>query len=520
MVTERLTDTPRRDVLTAIAAGALVFLSPRAAPAAAPRHNVHGRVINRCSGNEGAAAGIAGVMVSNGRDVAVTDASGRWHLTARTGDTIFVIKPAHWSYEQDSGVPNFSAAVAQPRPEVPIDFYLRPTPEPSAFEVLLLADTQAANAKELGYVCDELRRNLASRTAAFAISHGDVMGDDLSLLAPYREFLASTGMVWHHCPGNHDMDLEAPSSDLAFETWKRIIGPAQYAFQYSGATFILLNNVEYFGRGAPAHQGRLYRGCIGPTQLQFVANVLRNVPKDQLVVLSMHIPLKSFEDPHCAADNTADRGKLMELLAGRPHTVSFSGHSHTTEHHYLGREDGFTGAQPHHHHVLTAFCGSWWGGPPDANGVPRADSRDGSPRGFHVLSVDGSRYTTRFVASVDDDPSHMRLRQADGQVETGPLPARNVLVNLFDGGPKSRITLDVLETGAQITLVRTAMRDPEIVESYARHRGLLKPWVEAAPSSHVWLAPLPALQGAPGERRCIMRVSNEYGQERLYDVLV
>ena len=44
--------------------------------------------------------------------------------------------------------------------------------------------------------------------------------------------------------------------------------------------------------------------------------------------------------------NTSDRGDFLKLLAGRPHTVSLSGHTHTTEHHYFSVESGFCLSAP------------------------------------------------------------------------------------------------------------------------------------------------------------------------------
>jgi hypothetical protein len=53
--------------------------------------------------------GIAGVMVSNGRDVVRTDAEGRWRLSVCDGDSVFVIKPPHWSSPPGpGGVPRFA----------------------------------------------------------------------------------------------------------------------------------------------------------------------------------------------------------------------------------------------------------------------------------------------------------------------------------------------------------------------------------------------------------------------------
>ena len=59
-------------------------------------------VVFEDGGRNGAGArpgdpGIAGVLVSNGREVVTTDADGRWRLPVVDGDSIFVIKPPNWS---------------------------------------------------------------------------------------------------------------------------------------------------------------------------------------------------------------------------------------------------------------------------------------------------------------------------------------------------------------------------------------------------------------------------------------
>ena len=114
-----------------------------------------------------------------------------------------------------------------------------------------------------------------------------------------------------------------------------MFGPRHYAFQHAAATFIVLDNVHYFGANPGALRSGTYAGLIGERQLQFVRNVLAHVPAEHLVVVSMHIPLATYQDPTSAADNTADRNALLRLLSARPHTLSLSGHMHLTEHHYL-----------------------------------------------------------------------------------------------------------------------------------------------------------------------------------------
>ena len=303
-----------------------------------------------------------------------------------------------------------------------IDFPLRRQEERAHFEVALLADTQPENGAELAYLRDDIVAGVLGCGAAFGINHGDVVFDDLSLYPRYLQILGASGIPWHHCPGNHDINSEARDDRSSRETWKRVFGPRHYAFQYAGATFIMLDNVHYFGHNPGSPDSGRYCGQIGEQQLQFVRNVLANVPPEQLVVLSMHIPLAELSGPLQRRRQHIDRRALLGLLASRPHTVSFSGHMHLTEHHYLGPEDGFHRPTPHHHHVLTAASGGWWGGPRDSRGIPSADSQDGTPNGFHVLAVDGCAYTTRFVPAVGKAPLQLRAivdaphrRDADDQ---------------------------------------------------------------------------------------------------------
>src|SRR5262245_21224823 len=59
--------------------------------------------------------GIAGVMVSNGRDVTLTGPDGSFNLPVEPGESIFVIKPPHWTTPTSlGGIPLFSH-LYQPR---------------------------------------------------------------------------------------------------------------------------------------------------------------------------------------------------------------------------------------------------------------------------------------------------------------------------------------------------------------------------------------------------------------------
>jgi hypothetical protein len=195
------------------------------------------------------------------------------------------------------------------------------------------------------------------------------------------------------------------------------------------------------------------------------------------------------------------------------------------------------GGGQHHHHVLTAASGSWWSGPFDHHGFPIARSRDGNPRGFHLLSIEGDRYTTRFVANTEQKaqlghfalcggPSGDDTLLSEGRMvaDRRQLGAARLAFNLYDGGPRSIVRLDLTrrnpsERIVSVAMLRTGMRCPSTVHHFDRNRLVLKSWVEACSSTHVWLAALPASLPA-GVYTATASVRDEYGRERMSSSLL
>ena len=125
-----------------------------------------------------------------------------------------------------------------------------------------------------------------------------------------------------------------------------MFGANYYAFEYGDALFLMLDNVDYLGAD-PAK----------PRQLRQIQRLVRRAParicrqrprrrrhRTRLVAAFMHIPLQNYLDPDDPSMSVADRAKFLALLEGRK-TVSFSGHTHTTEHHYFGATEGFHGVR-------------------------------------------------------------------------------------------------------------------------------------------------------------------------------
>jgi hypothetical protein len=105
---------------------------------------------------------------------------------------------------------------------------------------------------EVGYIRDAVVARSVEALAAFSITHGDLMFDDLSFYDRYNRIVGSMGLPWYSCCGNRDVNLEAPDNTHSRETFKRVFGARHYAFQYGGATVFVLDNVEYLGADRPS----------------------------------------------------------------------------------------------------------------------------------------------------------------------------------------------------------------------------------------------------------------------------
>jgi len=479
----------------------------------------------------------------------VSGPDGRYTLPLPEEATIFVIKPAgfmppiepltnlprFYRHHQPKGSPpelNLAFEGLPPTGPLPasVDFPLHRQDEPKAFNVVLVTDPQPETGAEVDFIREDLIQALAGVDAKFGITAGDIMFDDFSLYARSNAIMGTIGLPWWNIGGNHDLNFEAPDRRYSRETFKRVFGPNYYAFFYGQTLFLMLDDVNYLGHdphkvgGGGKYEGRLDQG-----QLEFVRNVLAHTPDDTLIVMVMHIPINTFLDNE-PYQNLQDRDAFFALFEGRRYTVSFAGHTHTTEHHYFDAADGWKGAAPHHQHVLTALSGSWWSGPYDHRGVASADSRDGTPNGFHILSVDGLAYTTRFVPAKEPNGRQMRLsiesrfhgisKDADrdftqvrllgSPVPRDALHASTLIANVFDGGEKTKVRI-VIGDRAPIEMTRRSRPDPFVQKVFARNEATKKAWVKAEDSSHIWIARLP-VDLAPGTYPVLVEATGEYGQ--------
>ncbi|MBG88557.1 MAG: metallophosphoesterase [Verrucomicrobiales bacterium] len=435
--------------------------------------------------------GIPNVRVSNQKDVVTTDKDGRWELPSGNDIIFFVIKPSGWKtplnefnlpqfhyVHKPAGSPKTRYLGVKPTGPLPksIDFPLMPQKEPDTFKAIFFGDPQPSNQQHIDYIAHDVVEELIGTDAKFGITLGDILFDNLSLFDSLNSTVALIGVPWYNVIGNHDINMEATTDALSDETFERVYGPTYYSFDYGKVHFIVLDNVMWAARGAK------YVPELGPRQVEFVKNDLKLVPEKQLVVLMMHIPLRGM----------IDRQQLYRLIEQRPYTLSLSGHTHTQEHHFIGKEEGWRGKTPHHHIVNVTVSGSWWKGSKDELGIPHTTMRDGSPNGHSIITFDGHSATFDFKAARRPADYQMNIH-APEVVAAATAHESSLYVNVFSGSVKSKVRFRV-GNSKWTTMKKVQEKDPYYtavrerdMKAFPKAPALNPP----ANSTHLWKSPLP-----------------------------
>ncbi|HOT49523.1 MAG TPA: calcineurin-like phosphoesterase family protein [Candidatus Hydrogenedentes bacterium] len=514
-----------------------------AALACAGAHGIEavGVVYNDRNGNgmrDPGEKGLPNVLVSNGVDIVKTGAGGQYRLSATDDTTFFVIKPAGWTtptgpgnniprfyyIHKPKGSPAMKYAGVAPTGPLPasIDFPLRRQKESARFRMICFGDTQTRDIEEVEFVAHDLLEDLAGTDAAFGVTLGDIVFNDLSVFEPLVAMMSRTGIPWRYVPGNHDHHHDAPTPENADDAFERVFGPPYYAFNYGKVHFIVLNDIRH-------EAGREeYRGGLGERQRAFVKNDLAHVSPDRLIVLLMHIPIHYLDD----------RTALYELLKDFPHTFSISAHTHRQEHVFLGHAHGWPQSTPHHHLINATACGSWWGGFFGETGIPETTMSDGAPNGYSIVSFDGTKYAVEFRAA-QRPPDYQMSISLPGRIAAANLRATQPVVNVFAGSSRSTVEMRVDGAGAWTPMQSFTGKDPYYCSLYGRQEFIVRKWAEArgakeiddafirktlnefedvfrrfpkpADTPHLWRANLPDPL-APGPHTLEVRTRDMFGQ--------
>ena len=392
--------------------------------------------------------GIPGVVVSNGVDLVQTDAQGSYEIPVSDDAIVFVIKPRDWMtpvneenlpqfyyLHKPNGSPDyFTYQGVEPTGDLPeeINFPLFPDDGSESFKMVVFGDPQPYNIAQVDYVAEDIVSELIGREdLEFGMTMGDIVGDDLDLFSPLNRAVSKIGIPWYNVLGNHDVNYMAPNDVLSDETYERVYGPATYAFVYGDVHFLVLDDVIHDSISG----SRRYVGGLRPDQLEFVSNYLGIVPTDDLVVLTMHIPLAL----HGESFRNSDQKILFDLLKDFPHTLSISAHSHVHDNRFF--HEGSTDwqqATPHHHFNVGTTSGSWWNGMKSETDVPHTMMRDGTPNGYSFISFNGVEYVIDWKVAGSTGDHQMNIHVPRGIVSQS-ADTTLLTVNFFNGSEQSTL---------------------------------------------------------------------------------
>jgi len=351
-------------------------------------------------------SGIENILLSNGSDIVKSDAQGNYKINLPVDNCLFVINPSGWNvalnehklpqfyyHHKPLGSPKMKYAGISPTGKLPnkINFPLIKTTSENQFEFFVFGDPQPSNKNEIDYFSKSIISELSNDSIRrFGISLGDIVSDNLQDYPLINQSIAKIGIPWYNVIGNHDLNFDFESDLLSDETFKSVFGPTTFAFEYGACNFIILDDVVY-----GAIDNRKYIGGIREDQFAFIKNYLQHVPKNNLIILCMHIPIfKEVADYYFNKETfrPEDKLRLFELLKDFPHTFSMSAHTHYQMQHFFSAKEGWQGAGEHHHFNVGTTSGDWYKGLYRFDGTPDATMRDGTPQGYAIIKINNNTY--------------------------------------------------------------------------------------------------------------------------------
>ncbi|SKC80857.1 calcineurin-like phosphoesterase C-terminal domain-containing protein [Krasilnikoviella flava] len=509
--------------------------------------------------------GIAGVTVSNGRDVVTTDGKGRYSIPAYDGMTVFVTQPAGYQVPVDEdkvaqfsynhlpeGSPELKYGGIEPTGPLPeaVNFPLAKSKATGKAQQScpIASDTQAYNMTEMGYARDGAVADLMDRddyAGCGILMLGDNVGDDLSLNPALRDIYAEANGPIRLAPGNHDMDYDAADDTRALDTFRQQFGPGYYSYDVGQAHVVVLDNVIYNGAKEGGKNGG-YKEAIDDQQLAWLEADLAEVPANKLVVVAAHAPI--VDHRMVVTDNAAE---LYDVLEGR-NAVTVGGHTHMLENLLPGDtraewQAGGVDELEHTQLVAGAVSGNWYSGGLDEQGLPYAFMTDGARPGVLTMELDGNEFSERYTIRGESDDLQLalgvntphwrewaakQLEWRDGGKE-GDAPALGdegvvsaqdlagdswLTANFYAGSSDARVEVSI-DGDAAVEAEHTQPMQGEALakgweysDTFAATRNLLTSGGVTQSNAHLWRLPIPADLEA-GTHTAEVTATDNHGRE-------
>lgn len=395
--------------------------------------------------------GIAGVAVTDGYNITLTDKNGNYELLSNnTAEFVYISIPPGYHFTNDKGIAKFYVPIAGSSNNFKADFELEKLAADDKQHCFVVwADTQMISEKDVELLKSQSVPDLKQLVATYpketlfhGIGCGDLVWDKFELFDGYKQAIESTGVTFFNVIGNHDMDLDARTDELSAKTYKKLFGPTYYSFNRGDIHYVVLDDVFFIGTA------KQYIGYITENQLQWLEQDLQHVKPGTTVVVSLHIPTNTGAARRNNKEAelgsvVANRKQLYKILA--PYKVHImSGHTHFND---TWEEDNI---MEHNHGTV---CGAWWTGPVCG---------DGTPNGYGVYEVNSSDIKWHYKSTGMPKTNQLRLYRK-GKSKEWP---DEIVANVWNWDLKWKV--EWLEDGVHKgSMEQRVALDPLAVELYA-----------------------------------------------------
>lgn len=264
----------------------------------------------------------------------------------------------------------------------------------ASLRLLFLTDIHARPEKPISDALAIASEAINRQRADLVLCGGDLIEGGLEMsrrqsTAPWDVYMAMHRSIEgdiHCCLGNHDLVGVAPSDKSPAEPdprseFRRRTGLERtfYAFNAAGYHVIVLDSIELInGPGS-------YRGGVSDEQLEWLTEDLSAVPRDQPIILMLHMPLvtnvvaltrgASVAAPHNRV--TVNNRAVLAKFRDRNLILVLQGHSHVAEIIHWPRTTFLSGG---------AICANWWRG-----------AYLGVEEGFNLLTLHPDRIEWNYI---------------------------------------------------------------------------------------------------------------------------
>ena len=348
-------------------------------------------------GNDGAL--LEGVVVSDGKYCVKTDKQGRYYLPSDLSggehDYVMVSTPSTYSAPVQDGHATFwkwlKDCTKDTNGKYTADFTLEKIANPNRYKVLMFADPQPRNKTatldKFAYsslsLCDDMYLDMKEYVAAnkscpvYGIGLGDIVHQDLSLLAQYRNGMATTGVTTYNVIGNHDQGHELNMSDeVASKAYEAVMGPANYSFNLGNVHYLMLDNMM-------SQDGMYSDECAtGLTDeiWEWVKADLAHVSLDTPIMVCAHSPMMMKEDGSNRSGSHLN--DLRYLLSKYKKAYAWAGHTHTTFN-YVDKANPVIET-----HTVSRVTGTLWNN--------EYLGANGTPRGYVIVDYNNGEISWKF----------------------------------------------------------------------------------------------------------------------------